>query len=237
LEKLKVLHKMAKKRTIVLSLGGSIIAPDAVHVEFLKKFRGLILDFVKKGNRAIIVCGGGGTNRTYNHAVLKITRPSHADLDWLGIAATKLNAELVRVMFGPAAFEKVIDNPTGKIATAKKIIVASGWKPGWSSDYDAVLMAVNFKSREVINLTNIDHVHNKDPNKFRDAVKLETLTWDQYLAIVGKKWQPRMSVPFDPTASKLAKSKKISVRIVNGTKLQNIKKLLADKKVIGTLIK
>ena len=60
-------------RIVVISLGGSIIVPDKINVEFLKDFKKLINDFVEKGNKAIIVCGGGKTARLYQNAASKIS--------------------------------------------------------------------------------------------------------------------------------------------------------------------
>ncbi len=225
-------------KTIVLSLGGSLIAPNTPDISFLKKLREEIICFVKKGNKVILVCGGGGTSKFYNNAANKVTnnKISNNDLDWLGIAATKINAELIRVVFAKYAYEKVIYEPIKKIKTNKKIIVASGWKPGFSTDYDAVALAINFKADIVVNLTNVDYVYNKDPKKYKDAKKFKYLTWNQYISIVGEKWTPRMHAPFDPIASKLAKEKGIIVRIINGKKFLNIKKLLLGKEVEGTII-
>ncbi|MBN2111594.1 UMP kinase [Candidatus Woesearchaeota archaeon] len=221
----------------VISLGGSIIVPKEIDSSFLEKFRKLILDFVKKGNKVAIVAGGGYTCRWYNKTAEKINRNvSHEDLDWLGIKATKLNAELVRVMFGDLAYEEVIDNPTAKINTNKQIIVGSGWKPGCSSDKDAVLLAINLKMDTVINLSNISYVYDKDPNKYSDAKKLEKISWEEMQKIVGTKWVPGANVPFDPEATKLAKNKKLKVIIAKGTDLENLKNILEGKKYKGTTI-
>ncbi len=230
------MNKMKSKKTIVLSLGGSLIVPDKIDIAFLRNFKKSILDFVKKGNRAIIVCGGGGTNREYNSAAKHISNPSPADLDWLGIAATKINAELVRVIFGSHAYAHVVFNPNKKIKTSEKIIVASGWMPGRSSDDDAVRLAINFKADKVVNLTNVDYVYDKDPKKYKDAKSIKQLSWSKYLSIVGKNWNPRMHVPFDPTATRLAMSKSVRVMIVNGQKPENIRNILQGKKVKGTII-
>src|SRR3989338_945512 len=167
-------------KTIVLSLGGSLIVPHNLDINFLKKFKKAILEFVKRGNRAIIVCGGGGTNRSYNFAAKSVSNPSLENLDWLGIAATRINAELVRVIFGKLAYEKVIYNPNKKIKTGKKIIVASGWMPGRSSDDDAVRLAINFKADKVVNLTNVDYVYDKDPKKYKDAKSIKQLRSEEH---------------------------------------------------------
>ena len=58
---------------VVLSLGGSIIVPGKVDINFLKKFRKIILDFVKKGNKVAIIAGGGMTARLYQQASKKLS--------------------------------------------------------------------------------------------------------------------------------------------------------------------
>ncbi|MBI2129145.1 UMP kinase [Candidatus Woesearchaeota archaeon] len=223
-------------KTTIISLGGSLIIPDSIDVNFLKNFKAIVLDFIKKNNKLIIVCGGGGINKNYNAAAREIGSIKDDDLDWLGIACTKLNAELVRCIFSNHAYEKVVNNPTEKIKTGKKIIVASGWKPGWSSDYDSVLLAKNFGSKTVINLTNIDYVYDKDPSKFQDAKPIKEIKWKAYRKIVGDKWTPRLNAPFDPIASKEAEKLKIKVMIANGKDLDNLKKILNEKEFIGTTI-
>ncbi|HLD31215.1 MAG TPA: UMP kinase, partial [Patescibacteria group bacterium] len=150
---------MPKKQTLVISLGGSAIVPNEIDAEFLKEFSKLIFSFTKKGGRAVIVAGGGYTNKKYNIAVQSIAKASDEDLDWLGIAATRLNAELLRIIFGKVAYPKVVINPTEKIKTSKKIIIGAGWMPGCSSDNDAVLWAKNLGAKTVINLTNVDYIY------------------------------------------------------------------------------
>jgi len=224
-------------KTIVLSLGGSLIAPNDVDAKFLKSFVKIANDFVNKGNRLIIVCGGGMTSSRYIKKSLEINpKISNENLDWLGIAGTRINAELLRVIFGNIAYERVLQSPNENFNTDKKIIIASGWKPGRSTDYDAVLLAANSGSERVINFTNIDYVYDKDPKKYKDAKKLETLSWKEYLKIIGGKWEPRMNAPFDPIASKIAMEKGVKVFIVNGGKLENIRKVLSGEKVEGTII-
>ena len=51
----------------VLSVGGSIIAPDKVDSTFLKAFREAIVDYLEedKDAKLILVCGGGAPARVY----------------------------------------------------------------------------------------------------------------------------------------------------------------------------
>jgi len=223
-------------KTIVISLSGSLIIGKNIDSVFLKKFRKIILNHVKQ-DRVVIVAGGGQINRIYNKAAKKITKINNKDLDWLGIACTKLNAELLRIIFSRHAYEKVVDQPNKKIKTNKRIIIGSGSVPGFSSDLDAVLLAGNFNSKTVINMTNVDYVCNKDPKKYKNAKRFERLTWKEYLNIISNKWKPKLATPFDPIASKKAKNLKIKVVIMNGKKLDNLKNFLSCRKFIGTIIK
>jgi len=226
----------------ILSVGGSIIIPKTgFDISFLKKFRNLILAEIKKGNKFILVIGGGATCRDYQQALTKVVKTSDTDLDWLGIYTTWFNAEFVRLMFGKDASSFVIKNPTDKKILKqvqnKKIIVAGGWKPGFSTDKDAVLLAQNFGAKEVINLSNIEYVFDKDPNKFKDAKKIEKISWADFRKnVVGYKWVPGKNVPFDQVASNLEEKLKLKVSILKGTNLIEVKKALTGKKFKGTVI-
>lgn len=224
-------------KTIVISLGGSIIVPGEIQVEFLKKFKEFILKFLQKDYRFIIVAGGGAIARNYQKAAAQITSLTNEDKDWLGIHATRLNAHLLRTIFKNEAYPTVLDNPHKEIDGKNfKVFVASGWRPGWSTDYDAVLLAKRFKASKIINASNIDYIYDKDPNKFKDAQLLKQIVWSDYLKIAGTKWTPGMNVPFDPIASKIAKNSKMTVIFTKGTDLQNLENILTNKQFKGTII-
>jgi len=222
----------------VVSVGGSIIIPKTgFDISFLKKFRKLILDEVKKGMKFVMVIGGGDICRQYQRAADKVTKLTREDLDWLGIKSTVFNAEFVKILFGDSAYKEVIINPTKKIKTNKSIIIAAGWKPGCSTDKDAVLLAKTYGAGEVINLSNIKYVYDKDPAKFNDAKKIETIDWKRFRRdIVGNKWEAGKNVPFDPAASREAQSLKLKVSILDGTDLKEVKNVLGGKKFRGTVI-
>lgn len=222
--------------TLILSLGGSVIAPDKVDVEFLIKFRQIVLDYVAKGNRMIMVTGAGAIGRKYIGYTQEVNADVlEEDLDWVGIAATKLNAEMVRVMFGDNAYKDVVTNPTAPIKTDRKIIVGSGWIPGCSTDKDAVLLAENFKAKTVVNMTNVDYVYDKNPAKFKDAKAIPKMSWEDMTYLVGDKWTPGANLPFDPIASKKAEELGLKV-VILGQDLDNFKKFLEGKKFKGTVI-
>lgn len=226
-----------KKDLLVISLGGSLIAPEQIDVKFLRRFKNLILSYLKKGKKFIIICGGGRTARAYQEAARAVSKLNAEDADWLGIHGTRINAHLLRTIFKEQAEPQVIKNPRKKINFKKDIIIAAGWQPGCSTDYDAVLLAKNFGAKKIINLSNVDYVYDKDPRKFKQAKPLKNINWKNFIKLLPPRWSPGLNSPFDPLASRLAAKLGLEVAIINGRKLNNLKNYLADKTFIGTRIK
>ncbi|MCK4429534.1 MAG: UMP kinase [Candidatus Aenigmarchaeota archaeon] len=221
------------KEIIVISVGGSLIVPDFIDSDFLREFRKVIL---KQNNRFIIISGGGKTARKYQEAAKKVIELTREDLDWLGIHGTRLNAHLIRTVFKEEAHPKIIKNPNEKVEFNKKILVASGWKPGFSTDYDAVLLAKNFGIKKLINLTNVDYVYDKDPNKFEEAKPIKEISWKDFRELLPKEWNPGLNTPFDPVAAKEGEKLGLEVVTLNGKNMKNFEDYLNGKEFIGTKI-
>jgi uridylate kinase len=213
----------AKDKTVVLSLGGSLVVPDRPDVKFLKKFRQFMIKNLAKGRKFIIVVGGGKVCRYYQEALVKVVPVSGADLDWLGIHVTHINAELIQKIFK-------------KWVAKKQIIVSGGLKPGRTTDYVAIMLAKKYGVEQVINMTDVDAVYDKDPDKFPDVRPFKELTWSQYFKIFGRRHKPGASYPFGLTASQLAKKLGIRVIILKGSNLKNLAKALAGVSFKGTII-
>ncbi len=231
---------MLKNQRKIISVGGSIIIPhEGFDVAFLKKFKSLILKQVAKGQQFILIIGGGGTARQYQKTAKEVEKKlTNEDLDWIGINATIMNAKFVRFLFKELAYKEVVIDPRKKINTTQPIIVAAGWKPGCSTDNDAVILAKTFGVSELINLSNIEYVFDKDPNKYKDAKKIESIHWPEFRRdIVGYDWVAGKNAPFDPIASGGAEKQKMTVSILNGKDLTQVRNVLDGKKFKGTLIK
>lgn len=225
-----------KKKWQIISLGGSLVYPGKINTSFLKKFAVLILKWLKKGKRFIIFVGGGKIAREYQNGARELGIKSSYSLDEIGISLTRANAVLVKSLFRKKAFPQVLSDPTKKIKTKKKIIVFGGYKPGWSTDYDAVLMAKTLKEKVVLNLTNVDFVYDKDPTKFPDAKPLKKISFSHFKKIIGEKWRSGGNFPFDPLAADLAMKEKIKIVIMNGNNLENLNNFLSGRNFIGTEI-
>ena len=231
------MNKKQKNKTIVMSVGGSIIVPDEIDVRFIREFRKLILEFTRKGNKVILVCGGGRTCRKYQKAASQITKLNDTELDWLGISATRLNAFFMKTVFGNAAFGVVEKDYKKAVKTDKNIIISCGWDPGHSTDWDAVMLAKYYNADAMLNLFDLDYVYDKNPKEHSDAKPIKKISWTDFRKnIVGYKWVPGRNVPFDPVAAGIAEKNNAEVVIMNGRNLVNLKNFLEGKEFKGTVI-
>ncbi len=223
----------------VLSVGGSIIAPDKPDTDFLKGFSSLIRSWLCEDDsrKLILVAGGGGVARTYQQALKSLSPNAESDAsDWLGIMATRLNAQLLKAVFSDLCPSEVIYDPTATASFEGKMLVASGWKPGFSTDNDAVILAERFSADTVVNLSNIEKVYTDDPKKNPSAKPIDHISWKEFRKMIGDEWTPGKNVPFDPIASIRAEKAGIRVICASGKNIENIKAILEDKDFEGTII-
>jgi len=227
-----------EQQWVIISLGGSIIVPkEGIAVAFLREFKAMIEELLAHGLRFVIVTGGGRTARNYQEAAHGIGHLNDEDLDWLGIHATRLNAHLIRTIFKESAAPRIVTNPLeDPLPHDAKMIVGAGWKPGFSTDYDAAVIAKRLGAKRIVNLSNISHVYSEDPRTNPKAKKFETMSWKELRAIIGDTWSPGLNVPFDPIAAKLCEQEQMTVAILSGDDLANIKAALEGKKCKGTSI-
>lgn len=231
------IHK-TKNKIAVISLGGSMVVPNQVDTQYLIEFRNFILTQLTKGWRFFIIVGGGIQARNYIDAATTIMGDeiTKDDQDWLGIHATRFNAHLVRTIFRDQAQPAILIDPEVDQITDAKIVVAAGWKPGWSTDFVATKVAQRINAPYIINLSNITQVYTADPNKNPDAQPIEKMTWKDFRDMVGDKWTPGMNTPYDPIAAKLAQKEGQTVLVMSGSDLENLGKALNEGEFFGTVL-
>jgi len=226
---------------IVISVGGSLIVPNGgINIPFLMKLNEFIRKQLAKNPKRqfFLVIGGGETARHYIEAGKEVVGHDlvNEDLDWLGIHSTRLNAHLMRTIFQDIAYPRLIDDYTIIQKVTEPVIIAAGWRPGWSTDYCATLLCEDYHVATALNLSNVSKLYDRDPNKFPDAQPIDKITWDKFRSIVGDKWVPGSHVPFDPIAAKKAQELGIRVVIMSGSDFENIEKYLGGKEFVGTVI-
>lgn len=223
--------------TVVISVGGSIVSPDDVDREFLSEFCRTVRAFVSEGSRRmILITGGGAPARRYQQAYRAVVEaPSHHALDTIGIAATRMNATLLHAALSDVTAEPVVTEPDRVSGFTGPVLVAGGWKPGFSTDFVAVTLAEACGARQVINLSNIDKVYSADPRTDPNAVPLDRVSWDDFRRLVGSDWVPGANLPFDPIATRKAAELGLQV-IAAGKDIANLESILAGRPFVGTTI-
>ncbi|MDR1637213.1 MAG: UMP kinase [Treponema sp.] len=230
---------MADPSVVVMSLGGSVVAPQGVDEAYLKDLLALVGRLLGEDERRrfIFVVGGGGPARAWQKAYRNLaSRASDGEADWIGVMATRLNAQLVKALMGEWCGQDVVTDPTQAGPLTDRVLVASGWKPGFSSDYDAVILAERFRASLVINLSNIDRVYTDDPRKNPKAKPIDSISWADFRAMVGDEWVPGKNVPFDPVASRHAEKIGLKVICAAGKDLRNLENILRGREFLGTVI-
>jgi uridylate kinase len=227
---------------VIISVGGSLIVPNGgIATKFLNSLNDFIRNQLAQNPKRqfFLVVGGGATARHYRDAGREVVghELTNDDLDWLGIHATRLNAHLIRTIFQDIAHPQIIEHYEVIRKAEEPIVVASGWKPGWSTDYCATLLCEDYDVRTVINLSNIPQLCDKDPNKFPDAKPIKDISWADFRKLIGDEWTPGMHAPFDPIAAKKSQELGVTVAIMSGSDMNNLKNYFDKKDFVGTIVK
>jgi uridylate kinase len=220
---------------LVISLGGSILVPDGINQETILHIRQLV-EYCKKVQRSlIIVVGGGAPARMYQEALRHAGINESEVLDWMGISATHMNAQFIAATLGYRTQAIVTSCDTFEFA-GEPLVIAGGWKPGWSTDYVAVYLAKACGAQQVLNVSNIPYVYEQDPRVVPDAKYFTQLSWKEYSALIPEVWSPGLSSPFDPIASRFAETHGLEVIILSGKEITEIPKYLQTQIYQGTRI-
>ncbi len=231
----------SNREKVIISVGGSLIVPNgSIATDFLNHLNNFIRHqlTLNPNLQFFLIIGGGMTARHYRDAGRDVLghELTSEDLDWLGIHATRLNAHLVRTIFQDVAHPTIIENYSIIRKAQEPVVIAAGWKPGWSTDYCATLIGEDYGVRKIINLSNITQVFDKDPRKFPDAKPQTEMTWKNFRKMVGDTWDPGMNSPFDPIAAKKAEEMGAEVVVMSGDNFDNIQSYLNGEKFLGTVI-
>ena len=231
-----------KYKRILLKLSGEALAGD-------KRF-GLNYDVITDICRSIkkcadlgvqigIVVGGGNFWRGRESGGMDRTRADH-----MGMLATTMNALAiadvleslgveVRVQTAitmQQVAEPYIRNRAIRHLEKHRVVIfgCGTGNPFFSTDTAAALRAVEIEAEVFFKATMVDGVYNKDPHRYPDAVKYETLTYSEVLA--------NGLAVMDSTAATLCKDNGMSMLVFNMERPDNIYDAILAPDV-GTLIK
>ena len=221
--------------SIVIGLGGSVILSEDITISYFKNLIILLKDLSKK-YKIYLVIGGGKTARTY----IKLGRElnlSEEKLDQMGIEITRLNAKLIANIIDIS--NKFIPQTTDEAKNIKKqIVVMGGTSPGHSTDMVGAELAEKISASKYIIATNVDGIYDKDPNKFKDAVQLKEISIKQLIQKYGKNWDAAgQNIVIDGPALEIIERANIPTFVLNGKKLDELKKAITNQLFNGTIIK
>ena len=112
-----------------------------------------------------------------------------------------------------------------------RVVVFAGGtgNPYFTTDTAATLRASEVDAQMLIKATKVDGVYDKDPNKFDDAVKLETLSYDQAL-------KDNIKV-MDDTSIALAKENGLPIVVCNMFEKGNLLSIVKGDTSLCSIVK
>ena len=229
-------------KRILLKLSGEVLAgPDGKGIDFntVTSICKAVKECSELGVEIGLVVGGGNFWRGRSSGEMDRTRADH-----MGMLATTMNSLAladaleqmgvdVRVQTAipmPQVAEPYIRNRAVRHLEKGRVVIfgCGTGNPFFSTDTAAALRAAEINAEIIFKATNVDGVYDKDPNKFADAVKYDTLTHTEIL-------QKGLAV-MDATAASLCRDNGISILVFNLSDPENIVRAVKGENV-GTVVK
>ena len=195
----------------------------------------------KEGIQVAIVVGGGNFFRGVHESAKDMAQ---ANADYMGMLATVINAVALKDALDRNGNETRVQSAIDMTAIAEPyirlrairhlekgriVIFAAGTgNPYFTTDTAASLRAAEIDAEEVIKSTRVNGVFDKDPETSTDAIMYKEIS---YKEVIAKK----LGV-MDLTAITLCEENQMPIRVFDGTKKDNIYKVLTGDK-LGTVIK
>ena len=230
-------------RRILLKLSGEALMGNRTHgvdPDRIKAYCKEISGLVKTGVEIAIVIGGGNIFRGLSAASNGMDR---VQADYMGMLATVINGLALQSTLEESSIqtrlqtalkmesiaEPYIKRRAVRHLEKKRVVIFSAGtgNPFFTTDSAAVLRAIEINAEVILKGTRVDGIYNLDPEKNKDAIKFEHLTFDD--AITKK-----LKV-MDSTAFTLSKENNLPIIVFNMNKPGNLKKII-DGKQIGTIV-
>ncbi len=233
-----------KYRRVLLKLSGEALqggdSGGGIDPQVISAMVAEIREIHELGVEIALVTGGGNFFRGVRAGELKIDR---ASADYMGMLATMINGvalqdalekQGVNTRLISALYIKEIGEPfirrraVRHLEKGRVIIFAAGTgNPFFTTDTAAALRAIEIKADILLKATKVDGIFSRDPVKFKDAVKFDTITYTEIL-------QKELQV-MDSTAIALCKDNRLPIKIFDFTRRGNLMKAILTND-IGTLV-
>lgn len=229
--------------TRVMALGGSLLSGNSEEIHVWIEGLGLILERrASEGSTTAIVVGGGAAARRGIEAASALTDDRDA-LDRIGIAATRLNASMVREGLSgvgvrvsevaPLSIEEAL------ASSGNGVVVMGGTVPGHTTDCVAIELAMGMNAESCLIATNVTHVYSSDPSLDSEATKIMQMSHEELRAIVGEASEHKAGgrTVVDPVGAMRAREFNLNLDVVYGKDLAALESALSGLPFNGTRIR
>ncbi len=235
-----------KNKRVLVKFSGEALAGDNqfgidIHVldHIAKEIKSLVENAIEVG----IVIGGGNIIRGVSAAQGGIIRRTSGD--YMGMLATVINAVAMQEALEHIGLDTRVQSAIEikeicesyiyrkairHLEKGRVVIFGAGTgNPFFTTDTAATLRAIEIGSDLIIKATKVDGIYDKDPNKFKDAKKLDTLSYND--ALIGN-----IEV-MDDTAISLAKDNKLPIVVCNMFKKGNLLQVIKHQQGVFSMVK
>lgn len=237
---------------IIIKYGGSILNPKGFYSETAVK---RLVDLLRKHEKEsfCLIIGGGKVCRNLQESakqVLKDVIPQEQmsfALDEIGIASTKINAnyllQILKQEFPGEVCDELVIDPHSTPKAGYRIYLATGARPGHSTDFDTLALAETFEAEKAIKISDFPIVLDVKPTEF-DKEKINSyktlprMSWKEMQELVGHSWKAGANYPLGPPAAILGVH--LSHREGGFTLLigqyPELEKMIAGEEFVGTRV-
>ena len=233
------------KRVLVKFSGEALAGEDGngIDTQILHFISGEIKELVDNGLEVAVVVGGGNIIRGVSAAADGVIKRTSGD--YMGMLATIINGVAIQGALEHAGLEArllsaisvqeigesfIVRRAIKHLEKGRVVVFAGGTgNPYFTTDTAATLRASEIEADLIIKATKVDGVYDKDPNKFSDAVKLETSTYDQALTDHIK--------VMDDTSIALAKDNELPIIVCNMFEKGNLLAIVKGDTSLCSIVK
>ncbi len=233
------------KRVLVKFSGEALAGEEGygIDTQILNFIAGEIKELVNAGVEVGVVVGGGNIIRGVSAAADGIITRTAGD--YMGMLATVINGVAIQEALEHAGLdarlqsaidmqeigESFIVRRARRHLEKGRVVVFSGGtgNPYFTTDTAATLRASEIGAELLIKATKVDGVYDKDPNKFTDAIKLESLSYDQALTDHIK--------VMDDTSIALAKENALPIVVCNMFEAGNLLAIVKGNMNLCSIVK
>ena len=231
-------------KKILLKLSGEALMGEqefGISSDVITSYAKQIKEIADLGVEVSIVIGGGNIFRGISGAAQGVDRVTG---DHMGMLATVINSlalqNSIEKLGVPTRVQTAIEMP--KVAEpfikrraqrhlekGRVVIFGAGTgNPYFTTDTAAALRAIEMETDVVIKATKVDGIYDKDPVKYPDAKKYETVTYNEVLAKDLK--------VMDATAISLCRENKLPIIVFNSLIEGNLKRVVMGEHIGTTVV-